>query len=331
MSTFEVRPFRRADREQLTALVNAHVQAVVPGLSVSVHTVLSQLEREPDEFVVDPWVVERVTLVAEQRGRVSAAAYLLRYGDGAEVGESYRDAGEIRWLLCWPEAPVWPDAPAAGAGLAAASVAFLTRSGVSRLYADGALPAPGVYGLPEQWPHVRAILARAGFTPGNRTEIVFLADVHELARKPAPVHGLVLTRTLGVNGTRFTALLGGDAVGYLEVENRGGDAGRVVQHLGWADIGNLHVRASHRRQGVGTWLLGHAAEWLRLGHINRLLGYATPDEPDVVAFLRHAGFGELTRTTRGWTREVRGPRTTGRARGTEPGDAVPPRPPARHR
>ena len=54
MSAVQVRPFRRADREQLTALVNAHIQAVVPGVTVSVNTVLSQLERDPGEFIVDP-------------------------------------------------------------------------------------------------------------------------------------------------------------------------------------------------------------------------------------------------------------------------------------
>jgi hypothetical protein len=74
MPAIQVRPFRRADREQLTALVNAHIQAVVPGVAVSVNTVLSQLERNPGEFIVDPRVAERATLVAEQRGRVVAAA-----------------------------------------------------------------------------------------------------------------------------------------------------------------------------------------------------------------------------------------------------------------
>jgi hypothetical protein len=54
MSSIEVRPFRRGDREQLAALVNAHAAAVVPGASVSVNTVMSQLEREPGEFIVDP-------------------------------------------------------------------------------------------------------------------------------------------------------------------------------------------------------------------------------------------------------------------------------------
>jgi hypothetical protein len=69
MPSVHVRPFRRDDREHLTALVNTHVQAVVPGVSVSVNAALSQLEREPGEFIVDPWVVERATLVAERRGR----------------------------------------------------------------------------------------------------------------------------------------------------------------------------------------------------------------------------------------------------------------------
>src|SRR5919204_3933687 len=109
MSSIEVRPFRRSDREQLTGLVSAHAAAVVPGVSVSVNTVLSQLEREPGEFIVDPWVSDRETLVAEQRGRVVAAAHLLRYGSDERVRESYRDAAEIRWFVFWPEAPYWLD------------------------------------------------------------------------------------------------------------------------------------------------------------------------------------------------------------------------------
>jgi len=54
MSDVQVRPFRRADRDQLTQLtqlVNAHAEAVVPGMSVSVNTVLSSLERQPGEFI----------------------------------------------------------------------------------------------------------------------------------------------------------------------------------------------------------------------------------------------------------------------------------------
>jgi hypothetical protein len=43
-----VRPFRRGDRDQPTRLVNAHAQAVVPGMSASVNTVLSSLERRTE-------------------------------------------------------------------------------------------------------------------------------------------------------------------------------------------------------------------------------------------------------------------------------------------
>ena len=88
MPVIEIRPFQRSDREQLTALVNAHAAAVVPGASVSVNAVLSRLEREPGEYVVDPWVVERTTFAAEQERRIVAAAHLQRYGVGADVGEA---------------------------------------------------------------------------------------------------------------------------------------------------------------------------------------------------------------------------------------------------
>lgn len=63
----------------------------------------SQLEREPGEAIVDPWVRERFTLVAVRRNAVVGAAHLLRYGDDEPVGPAFRDVGEIRWLLFWPD------------------------------------------------------------------------------------------------------------------------------------------------------------------------------------------------------------------------------------
>jgi GNAT superfamily N-acetyltransferase len=303
MSSIQVRPFRRDDREQVTALVNAHIEAVVPGLSVSVNVVMSQLEREPGEFIVDPWVTDRATLVAEQRGRIVAAAHLLRYGIGDEVSESYRDAGEIRWLLCWPQASFWPDAGEAGDALAAACVAHLERWGVERRYADGSLPAPGVYGLPEQWPHVRAILERAGFRHEGHTEIVFVVAVAELEPPgPPPVSGLAVRRSVGVNGTRLSAVLGEEGVGFIEVDTGLADGGRLSRLAGWADVGNLHVAEQHRRRGVATWLVAHAGDWLRLGRVERLLDYAWFDQHDCIAFLHSVGFRQLTRTERGWVR-----------------------------
>ena len=77
----EVRPFHRADRDQLTIWSMPMSPPPPPSSPVSLspaNTVLSALERQPDEFITDPRVSERGTLVAEQRKYVVAAAHLLR-------------------------------------------------------------------------------------------------------------------------------------------------------------------------------------------------------------------------------------------------------------
>ncbi|GAA0481987.1 hypothetical protein Ade02nite_57670 [Paractinoplanes deccanensis] len=295
-----IRPFLRGDREQVTDLVNAHVAAVVPGVSVSAQGLMSQLERQPGEFVVDRWVRDRVTLVAEQRGRVVAAAHLLRYADDEETAPEYRNAGEIHWLTCWPDAPYWPDASEAGDALAVACHAQFQRWGVARRYADGMLPAPAVYGVPEQWPHVRALYERAGFRHDGRTEVVYLAAVDELRRPETPSDGLAVRRTLGVNGTRIAAVCGDGEVGYIEIDTNL-DAGPRMSRVGaWADVGNLWVEPGHRRCGIGGWLVGQAAAWLGLGETTRLLDYCDADDEAYAAFLTKVGFTALTRTARGF-------------------------------
>jgi len=300
MSAVQVRPFRRADREQLTALVNAHIQAVVPGVVVSVNTVLSQLERNPGEFIVDPWVSERATLVAEQRGRVVAAAHLLRYGAGEEVGQAYRGSAEVNWLLFWPRANHWLDSEEAAAALMDACLGRLGSWG-GHWHADGVLPAPGVYGMPAQWPHVRKLYQRAGFVHDGQVEIVLLARVDELPGPSAPpLEGLALERSVGESGTRLSARLGEEVVGFVEVDANLVEGGRLAHLGGWADVGNLHVVEAYRRRGVGTWLVGQAADWLRLARVDRLLAYAWPKEQAQLGLLGRVGFRELTRTARGW-------------------------------
>ena len=317
MPSIEVRPFRRRDRDQLTDLVNTHAAAVVPGMGVSVSAVLSHLERQPGEAIVDPWVSERLTLVAEQRERVAAAAHLLRYGTDERVGPGYRGAGEVRWLLFWPEAPAgnpcWPDATEAAEKLIATCVRQLEEWGVTSQSAEGDLPAPGVYGVPEQWPHVRALYQRAGFSHTGHTEVVYLARVEDLRRPAAPpIAGLSVRRSVGMNGTRLSAVLDEEVIGFIEVEIFE-EGERLSRHGGWADVGNLCVAGQHRRRGVATWLLGQAAEWLRLAEVSRLLDYAWLEGQDPAgqdyaesrAFLAASPFTELTRTQRGWTRAAR--------------------------
>ena len=296
-SSTAVRPFRRGDRDQVRELVNAHVSCVIPNVAVSVSGLLSHLEAEPEEFIVDPWVAERVTLVAEQRERIVAAAHVVRYADDDRVGGGYRGNGEIRWLVCWPEAPFWKGSIDAGHTLAAACLAQLTRWNVRECLADGALPAPGVYGVPEQWPHIREIYERAGFEHRGDTETVFIARTADLARSTTAAT-LTVRRRLGINGTRLVAVLGDDEIGYVEVTGLDG-APRTQHTHDLADVGNLHVDEAHRRQGVGRWLVAQAADWLELGGVTRVLDYDT-DEADTGygSFLRACGFRPLTRTAR---------------------------------
>ncbi|MEV0439606.1 N-acetyltransferase [Streptomyces spectabilis] len=300
MPALQVRPFHRDDRDRLTELVNAHVAAVVPGVSVSVNTVLGQLARRPDEFITDPWVAERVTLVAEQRSSVVAAAHLLRYRADAEVGPDYRGVGAIDWFVSHPPASFWPDADTAADLLMSACLARLVRWDVRVREADGALPAPAVYGLPRAWPHVRAVYERAGFRHTGHTEVVLIAAVSDLPTPPAPVAGLAVRRTLGECGTRLTAHLDGHDLGHIEVDTALGRPERQARNGSLADIGNFRTEPGHGVDGLHAWLLGEAARWLRLAGADRLLAYESADDTRALALLEDLGFTELVRTDRGW-------------------------------
>ncbi|EFL30274.1 conserved hypothetical protein [Streptomyces viridochromogenes DSM 40736] len=299
MPALEVRPFRRVDRDQLTDLVNLHVAAVVPGVSVSVNTVLSDLERQPGEFITDPWVAERTTLVAEQRDHVVAAAHLLRYRAGAEVGEAYRDAAAIDWFVCRPAASFCPDADGAADLLMRACLARFARWNVRVRYADGALPAPLVYGLPRNWPHIRSVYRRAGFRHVGDTEVVLIARVADLPERE-PMPGVTVERTLGECGTRFTARADGHALGFVEIDTTLARPERHARAAGLADIGNLHIDPGRYGTGLEHWLLARAADWLRLCGVDRLAAYASAADGAELDLLTAAGFHELTRTDRGW-------------------------------
>jgi hypothetical protein len=263
----EVRPFRRADRDQVAALVNAHVESVLPGVSLSVNAVLSQLEREPDEYVVDPWAVERATLVAVGRDRIVGTAHVVRYGDAPSVGAAYRDVAELRWLV------FWPSAPDPGEALMTGCLETVARWGVARVHADGALPAPGIFGVPDCWPHVAGAYENAGFVHDGRVETILLAEVGDL---PSARTGA--RRTMGAQATRFES-----AAGYVELQTDLTAGGTRSRLAGWAEVWDQR----------GEWP-GEASEWLRLAGVWRLLHYAIdeiPGEPWRV----------LTHARRGWT------------------------------
>ncbi len=192
MSSIEVRPFRRGDRDQLTALVNTHAAAVVPGLGISVSSMLSELERQPGEFLIDPWVSERLTLVAEQHDRIGAAAHLLRYAADERVSPAYANSGVIRWLLFWPEAPTgnpyWSDATQAAEKLIAACLRQLDDWGVTQPVGGGR--AAGARGLRSAGPvAARPEPLRAGRVRARRAHRDRLPDPGGGPATPGPAAG----------------------------------------------------------------------------------------------------------------------------------------------
>lgn len=256
MPSIEIRPFLRSDRAQLAALVNAHVEVVLPGVSPSVNAIMS------DE----------------------------------RVGAGYRDAAELRWLLCWP------DRLTAGEQLLGAVLQQAAGWAAARLHADGSLPVPGVYGVPDCWPHVRHLYEHGGFTPKDE-EIVLLADVAALPRPgEPPLDGLVVRRALGDAGVVFATSREGEAAGLIELQGDLTQGGTLSRLTGWAELWNLDVEEPFRRRGVGTWLVGHAAAWLRLARVERVLDVCGTDDDAYRAFATACGWRELTRTTRGWER-----------------------------
>jgi GNAT superfamily N-acetyltransferase len=265
---------------------------------VSVNAVMSQLEREPGEIIVDPWVSERATLVAIERERVVAAAHLLRYSSDARVNASYRDFGEIRWLVTGPG-----NESAADALITACKQRFETGQ-VARYGADMSLPCPCCYGVPECWPHLRQLLLRNGFRHEGQTEVILVADVADLpAGGAAPIDGLTLHREMSgpvFAGTRFGARVGDELVGWLDLATDLTSGGTLSRLAGWSEIDTLHVTEGHRRRGIATWLIGHGADWLRLGRADRLITYSNADDADELAFTATLGWRELTRTQRGW-------------------------------
>ena len=304
----EVRPFLRSDRDGLVSLVNRHVSAVLPGGAVPVASLLTQLERDTHEPIVDPWVVDRHTIVAVNHDRIVAAAHLKRYGSDERVSAGYRNLGDIDWLVFDPREHD------AGKAVIDAAIGRLGSWGVREWGADGNLPCLGVYGIPDAWPHVRRLLCEAGFddNDGGQIEIVYAGELAGVGPPAsAPVEGLRVRRVVGSLGALFEAVLDGEVVGGFEVEDTYGVANASLAR--WADVGNHWVHPDHRRRGIGTWLFRHGCEWLRLGGRDRLLAYAVeqwrdsaiPTEGAAKEWTRYyARFGlqPISRTRRGWHR-----------------------------
>lgn len=282
----------------VTTLVNTHLGAIVPGWAVPQPWLADCLRRNPGEYVVDPWVIARSTMVAIERQRVVAAAHLLRYGSGPEVNPSYHGVVEVDWLLAER------DATESSARLlsAVAEQAAAWCATATRL--NGGPPAGPIAGVPDVWPHITAAIEKAGFRqhPGS-IETLYGGQLDSIAAPgDPPLSGLRLRRSAGRFGARFDAMEGERSVGYCDIVTDLTEGGALPALRGWAELAEIGVEPEQRSRGIGSWLLRHAVAWARSGCCKRLLLITTAegDAAGAGRLYRRFGWQPLTRIQIGW-------------------------------
>ncbi len=296
-----VRSYEQTYLPALLDLVNLHLSAVVPGWALPEGFLSEHLERNAGEFITDPWVAQRTTLCAMEGHRMLAAAHLLRYGAGPEVGEHLRDVGEIDWFVFLPD-----HEDAASEVLSQAREKF-TAWGVARRRTYGAgIPKMPLPGIPESWPHVSAALDAAGYQPVRKEHRGALYGGW-LDGVPAPgeqpVVDFDLSRTVGRFGVRFTALLGEEELAWCECVADLGRGGTLPALRGWAELSEVRVAEGWRNKGIGSRLVETAADWLRLCRCDRVVLVVDEDDEGAGAgrFYRRFGWDVLAREIRPWS------------------------------
>lgn len=304
-------PFRESHMVQLQSLINCYLGSVVPGWSLSTPFISSHLERNPGQYVTDPWVIELKTICALERGRLLGAGHLLHYGSGPEVGGDYQGAGEIALFLAWPPSPpgryLFPYSFAESTeALLAAAVEQLEEWGAAKQYATEDLWLPVLDGVPDQWPHVADALKAVGFQPNPGAEVIVrvgpLASVLEPS-KPS-VTGVELRRTVSETFVRFAAMLGRDEIAFCEWSVDLSSGGEIPALTAWVEVADLWVQDDRRNRGIGSWLVKSASAWLRLGEYGRAILAVSPEQErsGATRFYEHLGWRVLTRLRRGHAR-----------------------------
>jgi GNAT superfamily N-acetyltransferase len=301
-----IEPFQQEHLDQVQTLINAHLSTLMPGWALPQSYIADRLQRNPGEFVVDPWVRERLTWCALIEQRVVAVAHLHRYGTSSEVGPFYHGAGDLAWFLFWPEAQ-----DAAISLLAAARRQFATW-GVTHEYAwDAGLPIGPFVGIPDVWSHIARVLEGAGYTPRTDmagVEIIYGGPIDAVPEPSAPPNAaLKIQRVVGrLDGTRFLVLENDQVIGWCEYITDLTMGGALPALSGWGELAEIEVSESWRNRGIGTWLLQQAVAWHRLGGGKRVVLATTAENEAAgsVRFYQRFGWKEMVRQRKGWAQSL---------------------------
>lgn len=304
-------PFRESHLGQLQSLINCHLGSVVPGWSLSTPFISSHLERNPGQYVTDPWVIERETICALERGRLLGAVHLLHLRirtRGRRGLPGGREDRLVPGLATEPAGPLPVSYSFAESteALLAAAVEQLAEWGAAKQYATEDLWLPVLDGVPDQWPHVADALKAVGFQPNPGAEVIVrvgpLASVLEPSKPP--VTGVELRRTVSETFVRFAAMLGRDEIAFCEWSVDLSSGGEIPALTAWVEVADLWVQDDWRNRGIGSWLVKSASAWLRLGEYGRAILAVSPEQErsGATRFYEHLGWRVLTRLRRGHAR-----------------------------
>ncbi len=298
-----VRTFRRDDRDQLTDLVNSPPLRRRAGRAA----LGQQRAREPGA----PARRARRRPVGRRARDVRRRVPAPGGGRRAPAPVHGRAGGERRLPRRRPRA-VAPRHAARRRGPGA-----VRRGPRGRGRADGRVPRParrvagargvrgraapfaGVYGVPEQWPHVREALERAGFRPGEHAETVLLAPTSAL---PAPSRAGRRRPAAHARPRRGRAVHRAPRHGDGRVRRDRHDprprraAGRDGRHR---RAGGPRARPG-ADDALLAGVLAEARAWLELAGVHRVLVGTDATDHEEIAQLRAWGFRELTTVSRGW-------------------------------
>jgi GNAT superfamily N-acetyltransferase len=177
---------------------------------------------------------------------------------------------------------------------------------VAQIYAGDGWPGPLCGGVLEVWPHLIQALRRAGYHhDSGRAEAMFGGRLDEVPEPgQPPVVGLEVGREVGRFGVNFVARRQGQRLGWCECTADLAQGGELPALRGWAELNELWVEADWRNRGLGAWLVGYAAIYLRLAGCDRIV--LAVDGQDEAAgagrFYQRLGWEVLTRYHTGWKR-----------------------------
>ncbi len=291
-----IEPLDRSHLPQVLALANSHLGTVIPGWSLTPEYFWEHLKRNPQEYIVDPWVVERKSMVGIVNDRVCAAAHLLRYDEDTP----YKGMGVVDWILFWPAKRE--------AGLALLNECRLQMNAwqVADHQISGPLPVPVCGGIPDTWPHIGGLIKEFGYSGNEEVdESVYGGTLNGIsAPGEPPVSGATIQREVGDSTTRFVARLDGRDIACCECISDLTAGGQLPALAGWAELAEMETSESMRNQGVGSWMVRHAVEWLRLAKCDRIVMSVARENEKVGAgrFYKRFGWVPFVRQ-RHWRRQ----------------------------